>query len=272
MTSRIGGKAMDSLEHKERIQARFGASAQGYVDSVTHASGEDLGQIVAWAEGGPDKVALDIATGGGHTALALAPLFGSVVASDLTEPMLRSAEKFIVGRGATNVSFRQADAEALPFGDAEFDLVTCRIAPHHFPHPERFVEEVARVLKPGGHFILEDSIAPEDDALAAFLNAGEVARDPTHVRSLQLSEWRRLVQAAGLAIEAERIFPKDHPFENWLDLAKVPADARPAIHRHFREAPPAARRTFVIEADSHGNVTSYTDEKIVLKARRPERR
>src|SRR5258707_8069919 len=129
-----GCTSMDSLEHKERIQARFGASAQGYVDSTTHASGEDLGQIVAWAEGGPDRVALDVATGGGHTALALAPLFERVVASDLTEAMLRSAEALSQRRGATNISFRKADAEALPFGDQEFDLMTFRTAPHHFPH------------------------------------------------------------------------------------------------------------------------------------------
>ena len=259
---------MDQLEHKERIQARFGASAQGYVDSVTHASGDDLGQIVAWAEGGPDRTALDVATGGGHTALALAPLFGSVVASDLTEAMLRSAEAFCQRRGVSNVTFRQADAEALPFGDREFDVVTCRIAPHHFPRVERFVAQVARVLKPGGTFILEDSIAPEDPALAQFLNAGEVARDPTHVRSLRLSEWRQLVRANGLTIEAERIFSKAHPFDDWLDLAKVPSDARPAIIRLFRDASPAAREAFVIEIDPDGRVTSYTDEKIVMKARR----
>ena len=260
---------MEQPDHKARIQAQFGASAQGYVDSVTHAAGDDLGQIVAWAEGGPDRTALDVATGGGHTALAVAPLFGSVVASDLTEAMLRSAEAFSRLKGATNVTFRLADAEALPFGEREFDLVTCRIAPHHFPHVDRFVAEVARVLKPGGLFILEDSIAPEDPALAQFLNAGEVARDPTHVRSLRLSEWRHLVQVNGLTIEAERIFPKAHPFDDWLDLAKVPADVRPAIVRQFREASPAAREAFVIEIDPEGNVISYTDEKIVLKARRP---
>src|ERR1700736_2247621 len=96
---------MDKPDHKERIQAQFGASAQGYVDSVTHASGDDLEQIVAWAEGGPDRTALDVATGGGHTALAIAPLFGSVGASDLTEAMLRSAESFCRLRGVSNVTF-----------------------------------------------------------------------------------------------------------------------------------------------------------------------
>ena len=114
-----------------------------------------------------------------------------------------------------------------------------------------------------------DSVAPEDSAHAQFLNAGEVARDPTHVRSLPLSEWRHLVQVNGLTIEAERIFPKAHPFDEWLDLAKVPSDVRPAIVRLFREASPAAREAFVIEIDPDGKVTSYTDEKIVLKARRP---
>ena len=259
---------MDSLEHKARVQAQFGGSASGYVDSATHATGDDLGQIVVWAEGGADRIALDVATGGGHTALALAPLFGQVIASDLTVDMLRSAERFIRGQGVTTVSFRQADAEALPFDDAAFDLVTCRIAPHHFPHVGRFVAEVARVLKPGGCFILEDSIAPEDPAFAAFLNEVEIARDPTHVRSLRLSEWRRLVVDNCLTIEAERMYPKAHPFEEWLNLARVPADTRPRITTYFRDATPAARVAFNITVDSEGRITSYTDEKVVLKARR----
>ena len=93
----------DTTTHKARVQDQFGASAAAYVASAGHAAGDDLAQLVAWAEGGPDKAALDVATGGGHTALALATHYGRVVASDLTAPMLAAAEGFIRGRGVGNV-------------------------------------------------------------------------------------------------------------------------------------------------------------------------
>lgn len=256
------------VEHKERVRAQFGGSAEEYVKSAGHAAGDDLDQLVAWAEGGPDKVALDVATGGGHTALAMAALHGRVVASDLTQPMLDSAEAFIRGRGVTNVAFRQADAEALPFDDAAFDCVTCRIAPHHFPDVARFVAEVARVLKPGGLFLLEDSISPDDPDLAAYLNHFEALRDPTHIRAMSAQEWRDLLAAHDLAIEAEQTFHKDHPFDGWVGRSRTPAAVVAEIEDTLRAASPAARDAFQIEIAPDGKVLSYTDTKIGLKARR----
>src|SRR5262249_17482018 len=146
-----------------------GAAADAYVASATHVGGDDLDQLVAWAEGGPEKIALDVATGAGHTALALAPHYGRVVASDLTDRMLETAAAFLGAQGARNVEFRRADAEDLPFADASFDLVSCRIAPHHFDDVAKFVGEAARVLRPGGIFLLEDSVAPPDPEAADFL-------------------------------------------------------------------------------------------------------
>lgn len=256
------------MGHKERVQAQFGATAEGYVTSPGHATGDDLAQIVAWAEGGSDRVALDIATGGGHTALALAPHYGRVVASDLTERMLRTAEAFICGQGATNVEFELADAESLPFPDESFDLVSCRIAPHHFPNVGRFVAEVARVLKPGGVFLLEDSVVPDDPALGDFLNRAETLRDDTHVCSLSLGEWRTLITGAGLTIDAERLFPKTHAFAAWVARARTPAGALAALRAHYRDAPPAAREAFAIEVAPDGTIGSHSDQKVVLKARK----
>ena len=261
---------MEQTQHKARVQAQFAAAAEQYVTSATHAAGDDLEQLVAWAEGGPDRTALDVATGGGHTALALSPYFGRVVASDLTEPMLRSAEDFVRGQGVGNVEFRRADAEDLPFPDASFDLVSCRIAPHHFADVGRFVAEVARVLQPGGCFLLEDSIAPDDEAAAALLNRAEALRDSTHVRSLRAPEWRQVLADAGLTVEAERTFRKPHPFASWLDRAKTPVGARAAIEALFRDAPAPARAALAVAVDSAGQVISYTDEKILLKARKPD--
>ena len=257
-------------DHRRRVQDQFGAAAAGYVASRGHAEGADLAQLAAWAgeEGGPGRRALDVATGGGHTALALAPRYGLVVASDLTPRMLAEAAAAIRGRAAGNVAYAGAAAEQLPFRDAAFDLVTCRIAPHHFGDVARFVGEVARVLRPGGTFLLEDSLAPEDPALDDWLNRAEALRDPTHVRSLSARRWRDLLEGAGLTVEAEAIFPKTHPFADWLARARVPDERRAALAAAFRDAPPAARARFAIIIGADGGVASYTDEKILLKARK----
>jgi ubiquinone/menaquinone biosynthesis C-methylase UbiE len=255
-------------DHKERVRAQFGATARGYVSSAGHAAGEDLEQLVAWAEGGPDRAALDVATGGGHLALALARRYGRVVATDLASEMLGEAEAFIQGRGAANVEFRVADAERLPFEDESFDAVSCRIAPHHFGDVWRFVREAARVLGPGGLLLLEDSVTPEDPALGELINRVDALRDPTHVRSLAASEWRRLLADAGLRIEAELEFPKRHELEGWLARARASDAARSKVMATLLDAPPEARAAFAIETDAEGAVVAFTDRKLALKARK----
>ena len=80
-----------------------------------------------------------------------------------TSPTL--TEAFIREQGAANVTFQVADAEALPFPDADFEIVTTRIAPHHFPNPQQYVREVARVLKPSGLFMLDDKVRAVEDRL-----------------------------------------------------------------------------------------------------------
>ena len=117
---------------KAQAQARFGQYAQDYVDSKSHAAGADLERLVALAAPQADWIALDVATGGGHTALKIAPHVRQVVAVDLTPKMLAAAHTFIEAQAVDNVVFAAGDAEQLPFAPASFELVTCRIAPHHF--------------------------------------------------------------------------------------------------------------------------------------------
>lgn len=256
--------------HKARVMAQFGATASAYVASATHAEGEDLEQLVRWAEGGADRVALDVATGGGHTALAMAPLYPRVVATDLTDAMLEAAREHARRRGATNLEFRLADAEDLPFDDELFDLVTCRIAPHHFGDVSRFTGEVARVLRPGGIFLLEDSVAPGEPDAAAFLNRAEKLRDSTHVRTLSRSDWLARIAEAGLVVEADEVFAKTHPFRSWVDRAQVSADDRARLEELFRAADPAIQASLRIVVEGAA-VISYSDEKLLVKARKPWR-
>lgn len=208
---------------KQLAQSQFAGSAERFVESKIHREGDDLQRMVELAELTFTERVLDVATGGGHTALAFSRRAREVVASDLTPRMLEVAESFIAQSGQQNVRFLHADAEALPFVDCDFEIVTARLAPHHFPAPIRFVREVARVLKHGGRFILDDNMAPEDDELDACMDRFERWRDPSHVRALRLSEWRTLCEESGLrVIHTDPLTKKTYPYVEWTERMRLP--------------------------------------------------
>ncbi|MEI2618921.1 MAG: methyltransferase domain-containing protein [Thermomicrobiales bacterium] len=257
-----------SIDHKDRVRHQFGRTAQDYVTSERHRSGRDLDRLVELADPTPGDDALDIATGGGHTALALAPHVHHVVASDLTPEMLRAAEGFIHGeKGIENVSFEIAEAEHLPFDDASFDIVSCRIAPHHFDDVRAFCLEVARVLRPGGRFVLIDSLAPEDDELDAFINEVEWRRDTTHVRAYKLSEWRSFIEEAGLVIDAIEPFQRRYEYESWTGRSRMTEAAKDELEQLILTAPDRILEAFAIDIDE-GAIQSLDDNKLLLRARK----
>ena len=167
-------------DSKKLSKERYSQFAEGYVTSLTHAKGADLDMLLDIAKPQADWHVLDIATGGGHTALKFAPHVEKVIASDLTPKMLEKAEQFITSQGIQNVEFQVADAENLPFEDNQFDLVTCRIAPHHFPNVAKFVQESARVLKAGGLLLIQDHVLSENTDVANVADSFEKLRDPSH--------------------------------------------------------------------------------------------
>lgn len=257
----------DAEQIKARVREQFGSTGDAYVTSVTHATGADLERLVELAELTPETVALDVATGGGHTALAIAPHVRHVTASDLTPAMLETARAFLTAEGVTNVEFREADAEALPFPDASFDLVTCRIAPHHFADVPAAVGEAARVLRPGGLFLLLDSAVPEEPEFDAFINELEWRRDPSHVRSYKVSEWRSFMEAAGFEVEVVEIFTKRHEFDSWTARSGMTPEESAALAEWVRGASAACKARFKIE-EADGRILAHTDEKVLIKARK----
>lgn len=257
-TPRAAAIAADS----ERARSQFSRVAEGYVTSPVHAEGEDLARILEIAKSGPHDSALDIATGGGHTALALAKIARSVVATDVTVEMLAAAEKHLRSKGISNVEFRAADAQALPFDDSSFDIVTCRIAAHHFPQPMKFVREVRRVLRPGGRFLLEDSVVPGGDA-GECLNRIEGLRDSSHVRSRTVDEWWQMLTQAGFRVDRIETFCKRHELEEWLTRMRTSAEMQAAVRKALKEAGENIRRAFAVEF-ANGEPMAYTDHKALF--------
>jgi SAM-dependent methyltransferase len=198
----------------------WSARADAYRESPTHREGDDLDALVAWCEPGPHVEALDVATGGGHVARRLAEAGCRVTTCDAAEGMRPDVV---------------CPAEQLPFPDASFDVVACRIAAHHFTDVAAAVREMTRVTR--RLVVVEDTLYADERVEEA-----ERLRDPTHVRSYSEPDWRGFMEAAGLTVERAGRFPKRHPIEPWL--ARVGCTGEPAArvrellgHRMAPDAP-----------------------------------
>lgn len=256
-------------EAHERVWQTFAPNAEAYVASESHAGGADLERLVELAAPRATDSALDVSTGGGHVALALAPHVARMVASDLTPRMLAAARAHISAQGATNVDYVIADAERLPFLDESFDLVTVRIAPHHYPDAARAVREMARALKSGGRLVIIDNIAPDDPTLDHLLNDWERRRDPSHIRSHTLAEWRAFVAQAGLRLAHAEVGRKRIAFAPWAARTQMPAADRDALQAAMLAAPAEARAFFEITAaEEPGHLAGWTMEYAIVRAER----
>jgi ubiquinone/menaquinone biosynthesis C-methylase UbiE len=168
--------------------------AEAYRVSQTHATGDDLDLVVAWCEPAEGVTVLDVATGGGHVARRLREAGASVVTVDAAAGM----EPDVV-----------APADDLPFEDASFDAVACRIAAHHFPDVLAAVKEMARVTR--DRVVICDNTFTSESAEEA-----DKLRDPSHVRNYAVAEWHSFFELAGLEVADEAVMTRDTDFADWL--------------------------------------------------------
>lgn len=220
-------------------QRQFSQVAQAYRQSSTHGDPVSLARFIALAELRPNHRVLDVATGAGHAALAAAPHVHEVVGLDLTAEMLDQARELAAEREIRNVTFVVGNAEQLPFPASSFDRVLVRSAPHHFDQLIAALAEAYRVLRPGGVFAVSDCSPPP--VVRDWLEVVEVGRDPSHVRSRALEEWRALLQSVGFTVEhAERIEQEKDILE-WFDIAKVADKRKRQLLDYYETAPQAVR-------------------------------
>jgi ubiquinone/menaquinone biosynthesis C-methylase UbiE len=200
-------------------RASFGPVAANYSRAKFHTSSDRLQEVIDLVRPLRGDLALDVATGTGNTAFALAPLVRRVVGLDLTREMLDVARRITAERKIENVDWVIGDACVLPFPDEVFDIYVVRAAPHHFSDIDAFLSEAYRVLRPGRDAAFVDCAPPTP--ARDVLHEVEVRRDPSHVMSLTVDEWRTRLERAGFEVEMARARELDWDYEEWMHTMAV---------------------------------------------------
>lgn len=244
----------------EKTRRQWTDAAEAYLASPTHARGDDLDTMLRFADPTSDEVALDLGCGVGHALNRVARKVHLAVGADATVGMLNGARTLLAREGVTNALLVVTTAEQLPFLDASFDVVTCRLAAHHFMDAGAAFREVHRVLRPGGRFVLSDNYAPDDEALDRFINTLETVRDPTHVRSQTLGGWRDLIEQSGFDVTDESRGTIRIEIESWLARARTPEPAASRAREMLRTAARPTVDAFGVDANGFDLL------KVVLRA------
>jgi len=210
--------------HHATVRAAFTRQARAYAASPLIADPARIARLLDAAAPAPAARALEVATGPGHIALALASRVRAVVGIDLTPAPLAIAEENRRQRAIANVAFLEGDASRLPFPNGAFDLVLCRLAFHHFIDPAAALAEMARVCRRDGRVVIEDVIVSEHPERAAYQNRFENLRDESHTRALPLSALLQLFAGAGLEVEAVQTGTLEQNLDDWLVRAGTPPD------------------------------------------------
>jgi ubiquinone/menaquinone biosynthesis C-methylase UbiE len=132
------------------------ARAAGYVELFASASDQAIGPLLDAAGAKPDRKALDLCCGQGNVSEALLNRGCAVVGVDFSAAMLAFARA-----RAPKATFMEADAQDLPFGNAEFDIVVSNLGICHVPDQPRALTQTRRVLRRGGTFAMTVWCGPE---------------------------------------------------------------------------------------------------------------
>jgi ubiquinone/menaquinone biosynthesis C-methylase UbiE len=213
-SARKGGITMGN---QSEVQKNFGRRASAYRYSSTHGDPVDLQRMIGLLNPSPEAIALDVATGGGHTAIALAGYVKKVVAVDITSEMLAEAEDAARQKCIDNIEFKAEDVHRLNFPDSEFDIVASRFAAHHFADIRVALKELCRVLKPGGKLYILDCSVIDGDEPEKEINSIEFLRDSSHQCSYSPRLWKLLLEELPLKTEHIVLYKSSYSLPQWFD-------------------------------------------------------
>lgn len=228
----------------------FSENAHLYRVSQAHSEVEDLERAFENSLVSGLSV-LDVATGTGHAAFFLARKDAHVFAVDINQEMLRVAQEESE-KLSLSVRFLYSACHDLVFDDEAFDIVTCRLAAHHFKRPGDFLAECLRVLKPNGKLVLIDNVAPDDSQTAEWLNAYERRRDPSHQRCLSVNSWTALLQEQGFCCEESQSVPTTVSFTPWMERMSHDETSQDQFWQDLLEAPDSVKAIWKPRQTSNG--------------------
>jgi ubiquinone/menaquinone biosynthesis C-methylase UbiE len=243
---------------------QFNANADKYAVSDVHRAGPSLPVLLALAEPEEDDQSLDVATGTGHTALAVARFVAKTIGIDIAPKMLEQARRLAAEQGIFNCSFMEGSAESIPLPDGQFTLVTARHAPHHFHNAALFLSEVRRVLKPGGRFVMADQISPSAETFD-WIDYWERTRDPSHFIQRTVEQWSEEATKAGLRWIEHRFVPYRLEFDWWVKQAGCTDSVISSLIAHAARAPQPVRDTLRLEFDKTGRMIAFQEPMLVVR-------
>jgi ubiquinone/menaquinone biosynthesis C-methylase UbiE len=254
---------MADQSHHSQIREQFGRAAADYATSEIHAEGESLQILLQLTRPPANWRMLDVATGAGHTAHRFSRFVAEVMACDLTEAMLATAAAIARNRNIVNLRTQRADAEDLPFDDGFFDLLTCRLALHHFKRPQRALREFARVLRPTGILGLTDNVTVEEPVAAGFYNEFETFRDPSHQCVWSVPQLESMLAKAGFRIRAKRELSHEFEFHAWADRQRVDDHRKQQLLAMMRKIPDELKPLFRPRFDG-GTMYFHLREAVIV--------
>jgi SAM-dependent methyltransferase len=249
------------------VDDHFGATAAKYTASASHASGADLSLLLLRLPLRSTDVVADIATGTGHTALAIAPHARRVVGVDRVSAMLSEARNLARARGIANVDWIRGDAVATGLTSALFNVVTCRRAAHHFSDVEEFLSEVRRLMRPGGFLGLVDQVPSEDRDAAELTEAIEKVHDPSHARGLRASEWQAAIRGAGFEVRFSRVLEDRVSLRQFVSTSKDADRTRIAIDERLAATPVEFLERIGFSREASGERSFIKMRLVVVAAR-----
>jgi SAM-dependent methyltransferase len=235
--------------YEDSIREEFTHQSESFARSAAMRSADMLGSIVELVPADAGATWLEVACGPGLIARQVAGRIGAIHGVDLTPAMLETARREAAAANLGNVEFSQGDATALRFEDDSFDGAVTRLSLHHIPAPQRVLEEMARVVKPGGWLVLGDLLTDTDADAAAWHQEIDRLRDPSHWATLPLGRLRAMGESIGLEVEAEQTIAPDLDFEEWRERGSGGSAAAELIDRLIDEAPRAVESFRVTERD-----------------------
>ncbi|WP_244814064.1 class I SAM-dependent methyltransferase [Caballeronia sp. Lep1P3] len=252
------------MKHHDQVADAFGSTAAAYLTSQVHATGADLDNLAAtFAATCGNATVLDMGCGAGHASFAIAPHVRQVVAYDIAPPMLATVEAVAKARALTTIRTQQGAAETLPFDDASFDWAVSRMSAHHWRDVPRALNEVGRVLKPGGRLKFIDIAGIDDPLYDTHIQAIEILRDASHVRDYRADEWIAMLDAAGFDARVTERWRIPLEFDAWISRMRTPPERATAIQSMWKSAPDEVRQYFSVKEDG-----SFELDALMIEAKR----